>query len=180
MNDLMSIITGRRSIRAFQDREIPEKALNQVLESVKWCPSWANSQCWEIILIRDQAGKERLQELLHHKNPAEKAVVQAPVVIALCGKTGTAGYYKGKADTSLGDWFMFDLGIAAQTLCLTAHSLGLGTVIIGALDHIRANEVLGVGDGYKMVAFIPIGYPAKTPSPPRRREAKDFTHYEVF
>jgi nitroreductase len=33
--------------------------------------------------------------------------------------------------TDKGDWFMFDVGLAVQNLCLAAHGLGLSTVIVG-------------------------------------------------
>lgn len=180
MNNTISDIKGRRSIRVYQEKAIPEEWLNEVLESIRWSPSWANSQCWEVILVKDPARKERLREVLAEKNPAQKAITQAPVVIALCAKKQVAGYYKGRPVTNLGDWYMFDLGLAAQNLCLSAHSLGLGTVIVGALDHEKGKEVLGVKGGYELVALIPLGFPAKDSPAPRRREIKDFVRYEVF
>jgi len=30
------------------------------------------------------------------------------------------------------------------------------------------------------VAMVPLGYPAKESSPPKRREISEFTHYERF
>lgn len=39
MNDLMSIIKGRRSIRSYQGKDIPEELLEKVLESIQWSPS---------------------------------------------------------------------------------------------------------------------------------------------
>ena len=101
-------------------------------------------------------------------------------MLALCGKLQSAGYYKGQATTKLGDWYLFDLGIATQSLCLTAHSLGLGTVIIGSLEHDKAKAILGVGEGYELVALIPVGYPAKESSAPKRREINEFVHNEKF
>ena len=180
MNDWIRTIKERRSIRSFQEKAIPQELLDKVLESIRWSPSWANSQCWEVIVVKDQARKEKLSEVLTEKNPAQRAVSRAPVVMALCGKTRTAGYYKGKPDTTLGDWYMFDLGLAAQTLCLSAHSLGLGTVIVGALDHGRAKELLGVEGDYELAVLIPMGFPAKEPPAPKRREIKDFVRYELF
>jgi nitroreductase len=180
LNDTISDIKGRRSIRVYQEKAIPEEQLNEVLESIRWSPSWANSQCWEVVLVKDPARKERLREVLAEKNPAKKAITQAPVVIALCAKREAAGYYKDRPVTNLGDWYMFDLGLAAQNLCLSAHSLGLGTVIVGALDHEKGKEVLGVKEGYELVALIPLGFPAKDSPAPRRREIKDFVRYEVF
>ena len=180
MSDLMSIIKGRRSIRRFQEKQIPEELLQRILEGVRWSPSWNNTQCWEIIVIREAATKEKLRDSLTPRNPAVVGITEAPVVLALCGKLQSAGYYKGQATTKLGDWYMFDLGIATQSLCLTAHSLGLGTVIVGSLEHDKAKAVLGVGEGYELLALIPVGYPAKDSAAPKRREISEFTHYGKF
>lgn len=181
MADLMEIITERRSVRKYEEKEIPEDLLGRVLESVRWSPSWANTQCWEIVVVRDPALKEKLQATLPPKgNPAAKAIIQAPVVLALCGKRGTSGYYKDIETTKFGDWFMYDLGIATQTLCLTAHSLGLGTVIVGLFDHDGAAAVLGVPAGCDLVTLIPVGYPAKRTTAPKRREVEEYTHDNRF
>jgi nitroreductase len=180
MSDLMGIIKGRRSIRRFLDKPVPEKDLQQILEAVQWSPSWANTQCWEIVVVKDRAIKERLNEALSPTNPARKGLPDAPVVLALCGKARSSGYYKGEASTKLGDWLLFDLGIATQSMCLAAHNLGLGTVIVGSLDHDKAKEVLGVAEGYELVALIPLGYPARDSAAPKRREIIEFTHFEKF
>jgi nitroreductase len=180
MSDVMSTIKGRRSIRRYQDKPVPDDHLQKVLEAVQWSPSWANSQCWELIVVKDRAGKEKLKEVLPGSNPALKAMTEAPIIIALCGKLRSSGFYKDQATTKFGDWFMFDLGIAAQSLCLTAHHLGLGTVIVGLLDHEKAKKVLGVKEGYEVLALIPLGYPAKDSAAPKRREIDEFVHYEKF
>ena len=131
-------------------------------------------------MVKEASTKEKLKESLTPKNPATVGLTEAPVVLALCGKLQSSGYYKGQATTRLGDWFMFDLGIATQSLCLTAHSLGLGTVIVGSIEHEKAKAVLGVGEGYDVVALIPVGYPAKDSAAPKRREISEFTHHEKF
>jgi len=179
MVDLMDIIKGRRSIRKYQDKGISEESLNQILESVRWAPSWTNSQCWEVIIVKDPGIKEQLQGTLV-KNPASKAMVQAPVVLVICGKLKISGYYKKQVATKLGDWFMFDLGVANQNICLTAYNLGLGTVIVGLLDHNKAKEILGVPDDYEVVTMIPLGYPAQEPEAPKRREINEFSHLDRF
>ncbi len=180
MAEFMEVIRGRRSIRKYEDRQVPEEALQQLFEAVKWTPSWANSQCWELIVVTDRETRERLRETLSPRNPATRAMVNAPVVLALCGKVEKAGYYQGQATTKFGDWFMFDLGLATQNLCLAAHDLGLGTVIVGAFDHDRARGLLAVPAGYELVVFIPLGYPAKVPTPPSRREPVEFVHRHHF
>jgi nitroreductase len=179
MAELMDIIKGRRSVRKYEDRDVPEELLTQVLESVKWSPSWANTQCWEIVVVKDPATKEKMAATLI-KNPATKAMVQAPVVLVVCGKLNSSGYYKDKVTTKFGDWFMFDLGIAAQDICLTAYSLGLGTVIVGLFDHNKVDEILGVPEGYNVVSLIPMGYPAKKTEAPKRRGIAEFRHDEKF
>jgi nitroreductase len=75
---------------------------------------------------------------------------------------------------------MFDLGIACQTICLAAHALKLGTVVVGLFDHAKAASVLKVPEGCELVAMIPLGYPAKISSAPNRREVAEFTHQDCF
>lgn len=180
MSDLISIIKGRRSVRRYQEKDVSEGHIQQILEAIQWSPSWANTQCWEVVVVRDQDAKETLKEAVPASNPSSKAMSEAPVVFALCGKLQSSGYYKGQATTKFGDWFMFDLGIATQSLCLMAHDMGLGTVIVGMLDHDKAKMALRVGEGYEVLALIPIGYAAKESTAPRRRDVKDFTHYDRF
>ena len=174
------IIKGRRSIRSYEEKEVAEELLNQLFEAVRWTPSWANTQCWELIVVRDPETKQKLQETISKGNPATKALVNAPVVLALCGKLESAGYYHGQVTTKFGDWFMFDLGLVTQNLCLAAHNLGLGTVIVGLFDHDRAQEMLAVPTGYELVVLIPLGYPAKEPVAPKRREVREFVHFHKF
>jgi len=180
MSDLMQAIRERRSIRKYEAKAVPDEALSDVLDAVRWAPSWANTQCWEVVVVRDAAVKDALQQTLPEGNPSFAAIVEAPVVLALCGKLGSAGYYKDAPVSKLGDWFLFDLGIAAQNIALAAHAHGLGTVVVGLLDHDKAKAVLKVPEGYELAALIPLGYPAQDASPPQRREASAFTHYDGF
>jgi nitroreductase len=174
------LIINRRSIRRFTDREIPDKILSPLLESVRWAPSWGNSQCWEVVVVRDSEIKEKLAATLSERNPATLAVKNAPVVLAICAALGKAGYYQGAAMTGFGDWFLFDLGLATQNLVLTAHALGLGSVIVGGMDQEKAKTTLQVPDGFELAVLIPLGFPDQQPSAPERRELNDYVHNEVF
>lgn len=180
MENVLDIIKNRRSIRNFEDREVPPEVLGQLLEAVRWSPSWANTQCWEVIVVKDLEIKKSLQETMGKGNPATRAIVEAPIVIGICGKLQSSGYYKGEVTTKLGDWFMYDVGLATQSLCLTAHALGLGTVIAGLFDHDKAKEVLQIPEGIELVSLIPTGYPAKGTGAPKRREVSEFTHYDKY
>jgi nitroreductase len=177
MNDLFTIIQGRRSIRAMDSRPLADEDLNKVLEAIRWAPSWVNSQCWEVVVAKDPQVKKALQDsMADRKNPAANAMVDAPVVLVMCAKKGASGYYKGAAATKFGDWMMFDLGMATQNLCLMAHSLGLGTVVVGLFDHQKAAEVVDLPAGYELVAMVPMGYPAREATAPKRRAVSEFAH----
>jgi nitroreductase len=178
--NIMEIIKSRRSIRNFKDQEVPDELLNQVLEAIQWTPSWANTQCWEIVVVKEQETKQRLQETLSKGNPATRAMVEAPVVLVMCGRLNTTGFFKGQVTTKFGDWLLFDLGLATQSLSLAAHHLGLGSVVVGLFDHNRVKEILEVPEGNEVVAMLPLGFPSKVPGAPKRREISEFTHYEKF
>lgn len=178
--DILELMKARRSVRRFEPRDVEEEVLEKILQAVQWAPSWANTQCWEIIAVKDRSLKESLQETLAKGNPASKAMVEAPVVLVICGKLQSSGYYKGQVTTKFGDWFMFDLGLATQNLCLMAHAMGLGTVIVGLFDHEKVRSLLGVPEGYEVVAMVPLGYPSVPSSAPKRREIAEFLHRERF
>ena len=180
MSDCIERIHSRRSIRRYLSKEISDETLQTVLEAIRWAPSWANSQCWELVLVRDQKLKTELQATVSERNPSTNAVVDAPVLIALCGKLKSSGYYKGTAPTKFGDWFMFDLGIMCQTICLTAHAAGLGTVVVGLFDHDKVGEIIKLPEGHEVVALIPMGYSDQQPSPPKRKEVTEFCHNDTF
>jgi nitroreductase len=180
MGELREVIQSRRSIRNYQDQAVPEAALQEILEAVQWSPSWANTQCWEIIVVKNADTKQKLQGTLSQGNPATRAMVEAPVILVLAGRLNSSGFYKGQLTTKHGDWYLFDLGIATQSICLTARHLGLGTVVVGLFDHNAAKAVLEVPEGVEVVAMLPLGYPAKQPAAPKRREISEFTHQERY
>ncbi len=180
MVDFMETIKSRRSIRKFEQKDVEQDKIEKLLKAVKWSQSWANTQCWEVIVVRDERIKQGLQSTLPKNNPAYPAIVKAPVLFVMIAKLNVSGYYKGQVTTKFGDWFMFDMGIANQNLCLMARALGLGGVVVGLFDHDKAREVLDVPSGYEVVSMIPIGYPAQDPKPPKRKDISEFVHYEKF
>ncbi|MFH1031803.1 MAG: nitroreductase, partial [Chloroflexota bacterium] len=64
-------------------------------------------------------------------------------------------------DSSLTPWSIFDAGLFAQTLCLAAHSFGLGTCLQAMLavypDAVR--QLLGLPKTKRLMIGISIGYP---------------------
>jgi nitroreductase len=178
--DLMEAVRGRRSIRKYKPDPVPEEVFRTLMEAVRWAPSWANTQCWEVIAIKDPRVKSELTTALPKGNPALPSMTDAPLILVLCGKKGTSGFYKGQAVTAKGDWLMFDTGIAMQNLCLAAYSLGLGTVVVGMFDHKKAEEILGVPGDVEVVAMTPLGYPANEGSTPKRRDISEFVFSDRY
>jgi len=70
--------------------------------------------------------------------------------------------------------------MAMQNLCLTAHSLGLGTVVIGLFDHKKVEEILEIPQNIEVVAMTPLGYPAAEGITPKRKELSQFVFYEKY
>lgn len=183
MNNFMELVKTRRSIRRYQDKPVSDEVLGEIFETVRWSQSWANTQCWEIINVKDPEKRQKIQDAIKkvsERNPGLKAVVAAPVLLAICAKKGASGYYGGQPSTKYGDWMMFDLGIATQTLCLSAHSLGLGTVVMGLYGHDEVAEILELPDDYAQVALIPLGYPDQSPKPPERKTVDAFVRNDSF
>jgi nitroreductase len=178
--DLMEAIKGRRSTRKYKPDPVSEGTLRTVMDAVRWSPSWANTQCWEVIAVKDPKVKSELGTTLSKGNPSLSSMTDAPLILVLCGKKGVSGFYKGQASTVKGDWSMFDTGIAMQTLCLTAHSQGLGTVIVGNFDHQRVAEILGVPQNVEVVAMTPLGYPATEGSAPKRKDISEFVFSDHY
>ena len=178
--DLAEAIKGRRSIRKYKPDSVPGETMRMLVEAVRWAPSWANTQCWEVVVVKDPKIKSELATALPKGNPALSSMTDAPFVLVLCGKKGISGFYKGQAATTKGDWLMFDTGIAIQNLCLTAYSLGLGTVVVGMFDHKKVEVILGVPQNVEVVAMTPLGYPAAEGGAPRRKEPSEFIFYEKY
>lgn len=178
--DVMEAIKARRSVRRYKPDPVPEEVLQNVLEAVRWSPSWANTQCWEIVVIKDPKIKSELAGTLSKGNPAAPSMTHAPVVLVLCGMKGISGYYKGQAATEKGDWLMFDLGMAMQTFCLAAQAYGLGTVVVGMFDHRKASDILRIPQNVELMAMTPLGYPETPGRAPARKETASFVSYEKF
>lgn len=178
--DVFEAVKTRRSIRKYRLNPVEGEKLQAVLEAARWAPSWANTQCWEFIVVTNPETKMKLAETLTPRNPAFDAVKNAPVVIAACAKLGLSGFKKGEPIEGKENFYMFDLALALQNLTLAAHSLGLGTLHVGAFDAEKTAEILEVPAGVSVVELMPLGYPLEVPSAPARKELKDFVYYEKY
>ena len=178
--EVLEAIKTRRSIRKYTTDPVDDQTLATVLEAARWAPSWANTQCWRFVVVRDSATKSKLADTLNETNPARDAIRNAPLVIAACAELGKTGHKDGEIVTDKGDWFMFDVALAMQNLVLAAHSLGLGTVYVGRFDAKEAAKILAVPEGYCAVAMTPLGYPAETKDLRPRKELPEIVFYDKW
>ncbi len=176
----MEAIKTRRSIRRYQTTPVDDKPVELILEAARWAPSWANTQCWKFIVVRDSKIKDELASTLSAGNPATEAIKSAPVVIVACAELGKSGYYRGEPATDKGDWYMFDVALSMQNLALAAHSLGLGTVHVGLFKAKRAAIILGVPEGFCVVEMTPLGYAEGEVKPRPRKELSEIVFYDKF
>ncbi len=49
--ELEAAVRGRRSIRKFTDKEVPEVIVEEILDAARWSPSWGNTQPWEFYVL---------------------------------------------------------------------------------------------------------------------------------
>ena len=195
--DTLEAIKNRRSIRQIKSDPIDDKTLEKVLEAARWAPSWANTQCWRFIVVTDKEVKAQLHATRPSRPPGPppasatpptppppmaQPLIDAPVVIAVCAETNKAGVRPdGTPATDKGNsWYMYDAALATQNLCLSAHALGLGTVIIGMFDAKKADEILKIPPGFQVVVLVPLGYPAQPGRAPSRKELSEITFYNKF
>jgi len=185
--ELFEAIKNRRSIRRYKSDPVDDKKIEAILEAGHWAPSWANTQCWRFIVVRDPKIKAKLTDTLMKiklpdrevPNPGAMAMNTVPAVIVVCAEIGKAGGKPGPGGggveyvTDKGDWFMFDTALAVQNMVLAAHGLGLGTVIMGAFDAVQAEKALGVPKGYRVVVMFPVGVPDQEGKAPPRKELSE-------
>ena len=67
--------------------------------------------------------------------------------------------------------------MAAQTLCLAAHDLGLGTVVMGVFDRKGLEQYLQLPEEQELMALIAIGHPAEEPTAPKRKDVDVLLSY---
>ncbi len=183
--DVLESIRTRRSVRKFSDRPVEPEKLLAVLEAARLAPSWANLQCSRYVVVEDAAMKARISELSYVEayfatkgyktNPAQQALANAPVVIVVCGDPTLSGDLRGQ------EYYLTDVGIAAENLMLAAHAQGLGTVFVGVFDEEPLGEMLNIPPGMRIVGLFPIGYPLEAAkSGPSRKPLEEIVHYGTW
>lgn len=168
--DVYSAMRERRSVRAYRPDPVPEEALRRMLEAARLAPSAKNLQPWKLVVVRDPERRRRLAEAAY----GQDFVAEAPVVIAAVALDPERVMRCGVPS------YAVDVAIAVDHLTLAAVQEGLGTCWIGSFSQEEVRRVLGVPERYRVVALLPVGYPADEPLPKWRKGLDELVCYEVF
>ena len=171
--EALECIKTRRSVRKFTEQPVDRALLEQVVAAAAYAPSWKNTQIARYTVVTDLEKKQRLaDECMMDFAFNQKTSSHAPALVVVTAITGRSGYERdGSFSTSQGThWQSFDAGVAAQTFCLAAHALGLGTVIMGIFDEAKVRAVLDLPAEQMVSAIIAIGDPAEQPVCPKRKD----------
>lgn len=186
MNEIMNTLLSHRSFRSFQDKDVDEQQLEQIIKAVQAAPSWINGQQVSIIAVKDVERKKKLAELCG----GQKHVEEAPVFLVFCAdfyRTYLASQMEGmplhvsdNLDTLLVG--ATDVGIALEAAITASESFGLGTVAIGG---IRRNlqqviDMLNLPPYVIAISGLCIGHPAEDPGLKPRLPKEAVYHQETY
>jgi len=161
---------GRRSVRAYQDKQIPEDVLNRILDAARIAPTAKNRQEFKLVVVKDADMRKKMQEAANN----QPFVSQASVVIAAIGLTPN-DTMRCEVPTD-----PVDVAIAIDHITLAAVEEGLGTCWIGSFFQDKAREVLGIPSSCKVIELLTLGYPADSPKPKSRKSLEEIVCYEKF
>ena len=172
--DFRSLLTNRRSIRDYQDKEVPLSLIKEMLQDTCLAPTARNSQPCRFVIIQDRDVIKRMSDenkknmlfdisqdpasplkQLESRFRDEKFNVfyNAPCLVLFVGPIGAA-------------FLDVDCALTAAYFMLSATSRGLGTCWIGSGVHISSQKMLrelGVPEDCRIVAPIIVGYPTGIP-----------------
>jgi len=171
---VLEAIKGRRSIRTFTDQPVSEEEVKTLIDAARHAPSAGNIQPWEFVIVRKPEVKSELAVAALNQGFIE----EAPVVIVVCANKERSASGYGARGTTL--YCIQDTAAATQNILLTAHALGLGTCWIGSFREEEVKQALGIPEGVRPVAIIPVGHSTAKPMQRPRRPIDDIVHYEHF
>lgn len=178
------LIRGRRSIRRYQEREVPEELVWRVLEVAHWAPSAHNRQPWRFAVIPRGRRREHLahalaerwlQDLRRDGALTEEMqvrvarsvhrLVQAPVLILVALSMADMDRYPDrKRQEAEHIMAVQSTAMAGQNLLLAAHHYGLAAcwmcAPLFAADVVAT--VLELPPDWEPQGFVTMGYPAET------------------
>lgn len=190
---VLSVIRNRQSLRIFDTKAICEEEENALIEAAMRAPTAGNQMLYSMIIIRDQAKKERLAQLCDH----QPFMAKAPLMIVFVADFQKWMDYYVRNDVKQfceGKAFQFeapqesdlmlataDALIAAQNSVIAAEAMGIGSCYIGDIvEHgEQIKELLNLPQYTMPVALLVYGhYPKDLPRVKRSRYDRRFVVFE--
>ena len=175
MNETMQTILHRRAIRRFDERQIDEELLQQILQAGLYAPSAGGKQGVIFAVCQDREVNERLGKIKRansnpHMATAKNYVSKEQPSIADDPGLVNAFYDAPTVITMFAPKnFLFsadDCAVAAENMMLAADSLGIGSCYIGqgwtAFADSYGQEILRkweIRTDYYAVMQLLLGYP---------------------
>jgi len=167
---------NRRSIFRYTSDPVSEEKVTSILEAGRWAPSYANTQPWDFIAVRDSKLREDLCELVRETMAAHAGIEGAQVIIVTCVNPKKDEYH-----------FIEDGAVATQNMALAAHSLGLSSYWVGIFDladgmnslEKRIKRLLNVPAELRVIALLPLGVPAYS-TEKQRKKLEEICHYDEY
>jgi nitroreductase len=150
--ELFEALHTRRSIRKYENKEIPEELIQKLLAAAMMAPSAGDARPWQFILVTDPEMKNKIKEV----HPYVSMITKAPLGVLVCGDLSKEKYP--------GFWPQ-DCSAAMQNLLLAAHASGLGAVWTGIypLEEriVKVNKIFNLPDYIVPMGLAVIGWPAQ-------------------
>ena len=191
------VVRKRRMVRNFEDKPVPEDALNRILDLARRGPSAGFTQGQEFVVVTDAEMRRQIAHLCGQESYVEAGfdpfIARAPVLVIPC--TNENAYHRRYQEADKVDeegkeinwpvpyWFM-DVGCAVMLLLLAVVAEGLAAGFVGSQHFAEIKALLGIPEEVTPVGVIPIGHPAedkRSPSLKRgRRPQREVVHYEQW
>ena len=167
MNETLQVLRGRRSVRAYQSRQLEDKALDAILEAGTWAPTGMNQQSPLMVVVQDEETvryMERLNAAVMGRPDAHPFYGAPTVVVVL-------------ADGNNYNWLR-DGSLVMGNLMNAAASLGVGSCWINrameVFDSEEGKALLrkwGIPETYRGIGNCILGYPEGDIPAPKARKA---------
>jgi nitroreductase len=168
-NNFLELARKRQSDRSYSDQPVEKEQLLRCLQAARLAPSACNSQPWFFVVVDKPELQDEMAGMLSGAI-MNKFAGQAPVLIAAVSEKPAliprlAGYIKKKP------YYLMDLAMAVEHLCLQAASENLGTCILGWFNEKGVKKLLGIPRSKRVPLVITLGHPQE--STPREKNRKN-------
>ena len=141
----------------------------QILEAARLAPSAHNAQDWKFVVVKNEATRKQLAQAV-----GQLFIAEAPVIIV------AVALDPEHVLSSEVPAYALNLAIAVDHMTLAATALGLATCWIGAFDQQEVKRILEIPEKYKVVALLPLGYPAQPEGKKLRKSLEEIVCWEKF